>query len=335
MLDTPIEVLVIDDSETYAKSTARLIEKACMVKTQHVTDPHIAKALLKNNPIKVIIFDQKMPMMTGTDLYKELRKIDRQFKAILLTAQADREELVDATHMGFSYIMLKDRDAHSLSINVLDLIFEYNNEKFAISSGEPFYTVHVGGRFSKRLIQYYITSIQTEVDESVDDWHVRDEMRDVIRAGESKEIVEENEISETISFSKSFKNNNAVNWSAQIGLPVRSVQGFQSALSSEMEQHFKEDHEITKKEKNKTTQSISLPVDGEVLYVRYETAHEYKKARVFIRTSFSWLEKEYTDCVILRLPTGAIKRRIFRCYKDGRHEIIDLTSYKTPVTVSA
>lgn len=65
-------------------------------------DPDEAVALVETHTIGVVALDQRMPMMSGTDLFLRLRAIDRRIQAIMLTSQAKREEVGDALNRGFA-----------------------------------------------------------------------------------------------------------------------------------------------------------------------------------------------------------------------------------------
>jgi len=219
-----------------------------------------------------------------------------------------------------------DSDNHLLTFTILDLVLKYNEEIFSVNSQKTFYSTRIGGRFSKQFVNYYIVSVEVNNADDLSEisWVVRDE----IRAGESKQIEIEEEFFESFDFEESFKINNKLYWATQIGVPAFSIGEFKTAFSTEVEQYVKAGFTKSKKSTQKSTWSISLPADGAVVYERYEITPEYRKARIFINTSFSWSQKKYIDCVVLRLPTGAVKGRIYQCYKDGHKEIHDLDSYR-------
>ena len=318
MFNSYIDVLVIDDNEDFAKTCAKFIEKACNVKTHYTIYPENAEKIVKENLVKVIIFDQKMPKMTGVNLFKKLRTFDPHFKSILLTGEAALDEV---TQVGFTELMVKDKDNHLLAFKILELLRIYYEDIIPINSQKPFYFKKIG---LKHFVRYNIPYVYIVNDEFIkpESWDTEDE----IRAGECKEIVIENQNVADKSFSESFKKSNDVNLNAQIGLTSFSDVKFSSAFANEIEKMTS--YTQSNKLSQKKTWSISLPPEGNVAYERLETAPVYKKIRVFINTSFSWSQKSYMDSIDLFLPTNTIKGRIFRCYKDGTNEILDLQSYK-------
>jgi len=324
MIGNSFEVLVIDDNESYAKIYASRIEKACKLKACYVVNPQDAESLLKSSPIKIIIFDQKMPVMTGTDLFVKLRHIDPFFKSILLTSEATPEQMAEALQLGFNELMIKDKDNHLLTFIVLNLLSKYHEERFAVKNRQPFHAEKIGGRLSKEYVRYSVATIHIVDNEYIahDSWVVSDQ----IRAGESKEIVVEESVSVEDSISETLSN--GINWGATIGLPDLSIANFTSSFSKEIKKSLKKEHSQSIKINQKKTWSMSLPADGNVAYERLEIAPIFQKARIFIETSFTWTTKTYVDSIELCLPTTAVKGRIFRCYKDSSSETLDLQTYR-------
>ena len=322
--DTSAEILVVDDSESFARVCASSIEKACNLRTLYATTPQAAESLLKDNRIKVIIFDQKMPIMTGTELYKRLRKIDPYFKSMLLSNEASPEEFTYALQLGFNELLVKDK--HLLHLKILDLVSEYHRAMISSNLSDFFYSAKIGGIFSREIIQYSVVSVQIIDSEHIadDSWVVSDE----IRAGESKEISVKEELSITSHLSESLEEAFNVDWVSKIGLPASDIAKFSVAFSNEVKKMVSSDKTQSIKINKKSTWSRSLPADGDIAYERLELAPIYQKARIFIKTSFSWSSKTYLDFVEQCLPTSAIKGRIFRCFKDGNNETLDLQTYR-------
>jgi len=104
MENKKISILYVDDEENNLfsfKATFRL-------KYEVFTAINGAEAieLVKNNPIDIIITDQRMPEMTGVEFLEEIIKIDVAPMRILLTGYADMAAVVDAVNKGkiFHYL---------------------------------------------------------------------------------------------------------------------------------------------------------------------------------------------------------------------------------------
>ncbi|MGE8243080.1 Hydrogenase transcriptional regulatory protein hupR1 [compost metagenome] len=104
MKNKKISILYVDDEENNLfsfKATFRF-------KYEVFTAISGAEAieLVKNNPIDIIITDQRMPEMTGVEFLEEIIKIDAAPMRILLTGYADMAAVVEAVNKGkiFHYL---------------------------------------------------------------------------------------------------------------------------------------------------------------------------------------------------------------------------------------
>ena len=91
--------------------------------------------LVKENQIKVLISDQRMPEITGLDLCVRVDEIDHRIVCIMLTAYADIGVTVQAINQGGIYrFMLKPWKREEMKIAIDNAIDKYNlkneNERF-------------------------------------------------------------------------------------------------------------------------------------------------------------------------------------------------------------
>ena len=98
--DFAYEILVVDDILEAAQDYARLISTKTGLKVIPTSDPDEAVRIVQHNDIKVLVLDQKMPIITGTELLKKLRLYTKA-RALMLTGEADIEDLGNAINMNF------------------------------------------------------------------------------------------------------------------------------------------------------------------------------------------------------------------------------------------
>lgn len=98
--DFAYEILVVDDILEAAQDYARLISTKTGLKVIPTSDPDEAVRIVQHNDIKVLVLDQKMPIITGTELLKKLRNYTKA-RALMLTGEADIEDLGNAINMNF------------------------------------------------------------------------------------------------------------------------------------------------------------------------------------------------------------------------------------------
>ncbi|HYB48941.1 MAG TPA: FAD-dependent oxidoreductase, partial [Streptosporangiaceae bacterium] len=71
----------------------------------------LAKLALRDQPVALILADQRMPQMTGTELLKQAREHAPSAKYLLLTAYADTDVAINAINdIGLDYYLLKPWD---------------------------------------------------------------------------------------------------------------------------------------------------------------------------------------------------------------------------------
>ncbi|MDF3031369.1 MAG: response regulator [Moraxellaceae bacterium] len=97
-------ILLVDDEERILRSLGMLLRMHYQVFA--TSDGHEALAILRREKIHVLISDQRMPVMTGTELLRQARVIAPDTIRILLTGYADADAALAAVNDGeiFRYI---------------------------------------------------------------------------------------------------------------------------------------------------------------------------------------------------------------------------------------
>lgn len=98
------KVLLVDDEERILRSLGLLLRMQYQVFA--TSDGHEALQILKREKIHVLISDQRMPVMTGSELLRHARGIAPDTVRILLTGYADADAALEAVNEGeiFRYI---------------------------------------------------------------------------------------------------------------------------------------------------------------------------------------------------------------------------------------
>jgi response regulator RpfG family c-di-GMP phosphodiesterase len=113
MLKQTHTILVVDDEST----SLLMLEKVLRTDYTVITARSGAEALkvLKREPISLLITDQRMPGMTGTELLRESQSLRPGMVSILLTSNNDTETFIDAiTRAGALRVMNKPWDSANL-----------------------------------------------------------------------------------------------------------------------------------------------------------------------------------------------------------------------------
>jgi len=118
-------VLLVDDEERILRSLGLLLRMQYQVFA--TSDGYEALDILKREKIHVLISDQRMPIMTGSDLLRQARDIAPDTIRILLTGYADADAALESVNEGeiFRYITkpwgpkeLRDTIAQAAEIGV-------------------------------------------------------------------------------------------------------------------------------------------------------------------------------------------------------------------------
>jgi signal transduction histidine kinase len=91
-------ILVVDDERRAVELLARTLRGEGRVETAATGDA--AWARLREDRFDVVISDQRMPGMTGVELFRRLAELDEHIGRILLTGYTDLEASVDAINRG-------------------------------------------------------------------------------------------------------------------------------------------------------------------------------------------------------------------------------------------
>lgn len=96
-----MNVLIVDDSEEFARSAAELVAAVVGLEVGYTTDPEDAVQKVLHNSVSVVVLDQRMPVLSGTELFIKLHAVDTGLRAIMLTGEAGAPEVGQALRLGY------------------------------------------------------------------------------------------------------------------------------------------------------------------------------------------------------------------------------------------
>jgi CheY-like chemotaxis protein len=122
------EILIVDDSEGLALNTAEFVENKLRMPVAHAITSRAAIEIVEQNPVAVVVLDQRMEGdLSGTDLFLRLTQIKPRIRAIMLTGQAEGDEVGQALRLGFRDYLPKSRIAE-LPVLVLRQYLQHETE---------------------------------------------------------------------------------------------------------------------------------------------------------------------------------------------------------------
>lgn len=120
-----MKILIVDDFSTMRRIVKNLLRDLGFTNTQEADDGTTALPLLKSGNFDFLVTDWNMPGMTGIELLRAIRA-DPQLASLpvlMVTAEASREQIVEAAKAGVNGYIIKPFTAATLQ-EKLDRIFE-------------------------------------------------------------------------------------------------------------------------------------------------------------------------------------------------------------------
>jgi two-component system chemotaxis response regulator CheY len=124
-MDKNIKILIVDDFSTMRRIVKNLLNDLGFFNTAEADDGSTALEELRRNKYDLVITDWNMPGMPGIDLLKTIRADGALAKmpVLMVTAEAKREQIIEAAQAGVNGYVIKPFTAGTLS-EKLGKIFE-------------------------------------------------------------------------------------------------------------------------------------------------------------------------------------------------------------------
>lgn len=124
-MDKNMKILIVDDFSTMRRIIKNLMRDLGFNNTSEADDGKTALPMLQNGDFDFLITDWNMPGMQGIDLLKAVRADQKLAKlpVLMVTAEAKREQIVEAAQAGVNGYVVKPFTAATLKEKI-DKIFE-------------------------------------------------------------------------------------------------------------------------------------------------------------------------------------------------------------------
>jgi two-component system chemotaxis response regulator CheY len=132
MSDPKMKFLVVDDFSTMRRIVRNLLKELGFTNVDEAEDGVIALQKLKSGDFDFVVSDWNMPNMTGIELLRAIRADAglKHLPLLMITAEAKKENIIEAAQAGASGYIVKPFTAGTLS-EKLTKIFEKMNQKAA------------------------------------------------------------------------------------------------------------------------------------------------------------------------------------------------------------
>lgn len=125
MADPNMKFLVVDDFSTMRRIVRNLLKELGFTNVQEAEDGVDALNKLRGESFDFVVSDWNMPNMTGIDLLRAIRADEKlkHLPVLMVTAEAKRENIIEAAQAGASGYVVKPFTAGTLD-EKLKKIFE-------------------------------------------------------------------------------------------------------------------------------------------------------------------------------------------------------------------
>ena len=120
-----MRVLIVDDFSTMRRIIKNLLSDLGFNNSVEAEDGHSALAVLRRETIELVVTDWNMPGMSGIELLRAIRADPqlRPLPVLMVTAEAKREQIIEAAQSGVNGYIIKPFTAQTLE-EKLGKIFE-------------------------------------------------------------------------------------------------------------------------------------------------------------------------------------------------------------------
>lgn len=111
------KILVVDDFPTMRRIVRNLLGELGYTNISEADDGQTALPMLQAGDFEFLVTDWNMPGMTGIDLLKAVRADEKLAKmpVLMVTAEASKEQIVEAAQAGVSGYIIKPFTAATLA----------------------------------------------------------------------------------------------------------------------------------------------------------------------------------------------------------------------------
>ena len=121
--DKNLRFLVVDDFSTMRRILRNLLKELGFTNVDEAEDGQVALHKLRSQPYEFIVSDWNMPNMTGIELLRAVRADTqlRHLPFLMITAEAKRENIIEAAQAGASGYIVKPFTAVTLEEKLIKI----------------------------------------------------------------------------------------------------------------------------------------------------------------------------------------------------------------------
>ena len=151
--DSPVRVLIVDDHVAMRIGLASILSCQNALHVSGVaSNAEEALALLKREPVNVILLDLRMPEVDGIRFIHEVMQRRYPVRILVLTSYESEEEIYRAVNAGAHGYLLKDADEEELIKAVL-----------SVYHGDNYFPPNIAAKLTERMHRRDLSGRELEV----------------------------------------------------------------------------------------------------------------------------------------------------------------------------
>ena len=114
--DPNMKIMVVDDMSTMRRIVRNVLKQIGFTNVEEAENGKEALDKLKSEPYGFVVSDWNMPVMTGIDMLRAIRADGslKDIPVLMVTAEAQKENIVEAVQAGVSNYIVKPFTAEAL-----------------------------------------------------------------------------------------------------------------------------------------------------------------------------------------------------------------------------
>lgn len=114
--DPNMKIMVVDDMSTMRRIVKNVLKQLGFTNIEEAENGKEALEKLKGEPYGFVVSDWNMPVMTGIDMLRAIRADEalKQIPVLMVTAEAQKENIIEAVQAGVSNYIVKPFTAEAL-----------------------------------------------------------------------------------------------------------------------------------------------------------------------------------------------------------------------------
>ena len=117
-----IKVIIIDDHTLFREGLQRLLTRHEIDVISSVSNGDDGLKSIKNLFPDIILLDLRMTDLSGIEVLKNIRQINKALPVVMLTTSDDEKDLIEALRNGASGYLLKDMEPDDLVVALKDVL---------------------------------------------------------------------------------------------------------------------------------------------------------------------------------------------------------------------